>query len=92
MSMKNKSHLIKNIFIKKMAYSALIQFVVFGLILMLAKDYFHHNQMGILSKNLIITDSFTTDEIGRYYLVNNKYALDLALYNLENERKLDSIK
>lgn len=91
-SMNNKSHSIKTIFIKKMAYSAVIQFFVFGLILMLAKDYFHHNQMSTLSKNLIITDSFTTDEIGRYHLLNNKYALDLALYNLENERKLDSIK
>jgi len=90
--MNNKSPSIKTIFIKKMAYSAIIQFFVFGLILMLTKDYFQHNQMSTLSKNLIITDSFTVDEIGRYHLLNNKYALDLALYNLENERKLDSIK
>ena len=41
---------------------------------------------------LIINDSFTTDEIGRYHLLNNKDALDLVLYNLGNERKLDSIK
>lgn len=90
--MKNKSHSIKTIFIKKMAYSAFIQFFVFGLILLLAKEYFDNNQIGSLSKNLIINDSFTTDEIGRYQLLNNKHALDLALYNLENERKLDSIK
>lgn len=92
MLMNNKNHSIKTIFIKKMAYSAVIQFFVFGLILMLAKDYFHNNHMNTVTKNLIITDSFTMDEIGRYYLLNNKYALDLALYNLENERKLDSIK
>lgn len=90
--MKNKSHSIKTIFIKKMAYSAFIQFFVFGLILLLAKEYFDNSQIGSLSKNLIINDSFTTDEIGRYQLLNNKHALDLALYNLENERKLDSIK
>lgn len=58
---------------------------------MLAKDYFH-NQMSSFSRNLIINDSFTTDEIGRYQLLNNKDALDLVLYNLGNERKLDSIK
>ncbi|MFO3612741.1 HAMP domain-containing sensor histidine kinase, partial [Legionella pneumophila serogroup 1] len=74
-----------------MAYSALIQFIIFGFILMLAKDYFH-NQMSVFSRNLIINDSFTTDEIGRYQLLNNKDALDLVLYNLGNERKLDSIK
>jgi len=90
--MKNKSQSIKTIFIKKMAYSALIQFCVFGLILILAKEYFDNNQISTLSKDLIISDSFTTDEIGRYQLLNNKYALDLALYNIENERKLDSIK
>lgn len=60
--------------------------------MLLAKEYFDNNQIGSLSKNLIINDSFTTDEIGRYQLLNNKHALDLALYNLENERKLDSIK
>ena len=89
--MKNKSSSIKTIFIRKMAYSALIQFIIFGLILLLARDYFH-NQMSTFSRNLIINDSFTTDEIGRYQLLNNKDALDLVLYNLGNERKLDSIK
>ena len=89
--MKNKCASIKAIFIKKMAYSALIQFIIFGFILMLAKDYFH-TQMSIFSRNLIINDSFTTDEIGRYEILNNKEALDLVLYNLANERKLDSIK
>lgn len=91
MSMKNKSASIKAIFIRKMAYSAFIQFIIFGLILLLARDYFH-NQISTFSKNLIINDSFTTDEIGRYHLLNNKDALDLVLYNLGNERKLDSIK
>ena len=90
--MKNKSHSIKTIFIRKMGYSAIIQFFVFALLLVLAKDYFQHNQLNSLSENLIISDSFTTDEIGRYQLLGNKYALDLELYNLENERKLDSIK
>ena len=89
--MNNKSASIKTIFIKKMAYSALIQFIIFGIILLLARDYLH-NQMSTFSKNLIINDSFTTDEIGRYHLLNNKDALDLVLYNLGNERKLDSIK
>ncbi|MDX1838092.1 sensor histidine kinase [Legionella taurinensis] len=89
--MKNKSSSIKALFIKKMAYSALIQFIIFGIILLLARDYFH-NQMSTFSRNLIINDSFTTDEIGRYQLLNNKDALDLVLYNLGNERKLDSIK
>ena len=61
--MKNKSYSIKTIFIKKMAYSALIQFMIFGLILILAKNYFQE-QLSTFSKNLIINDSFTTDEIG----------------------------
>lgn len=74
-----------------MAYSAIIQFIIFGFILVLTRDYFH-NQMSNFSRNLIIIDSFTTDEIGRYYLLNNKDALDLLLYNLGNERKLDTIK
>lgn len=91
MPMKNKSSSIKTLFIKKMAYSALIQFIIFGIILLLARDYLH-NQMSTFSKNLIINDSFTTDEIGRYQLLNNKDALDLVLYNLGNERKLDTIK
>ncbi len=89
--MKNKSSSIKTIFIKKMAYSALIQFIIFGIILIFARDYFH-NQMSTFSRNLIINDLFTTDEIGRYQLLNNKDALELVLYNLGNERKLDSIK
>jgi signal transduction histidine kinase len=90
--MKNKSSSIKTIFIRKMGYSAVIQFFVFALILVFAKNYFQHNQLNSFSANLIINDSFTTDEIGRYHLLGNKYALDLELYNLENERKLDSIK
>ena len=32
------------------------------------------------------------DEIGKFYLLNNNYALDLELHNLADERKLDSIK
>ena len=75
-----------------MAYSTIVQFFVFAVILMLANNFFHHNEMSTFLKNLIITDSFTMDEIGRYHLLNNKYALELALYNIENERKLDSIK
>lgn len=90
--MKNNSYSIKTIFFKKMGYSAIIQFFVFALILVLAKNYIQHNQLNSLSENLIISDSFTMDEIGRYHLLGNKYALDLELYNLENERKLDSIK
>jgi len=89
--MKNRSSSIKAIFIRKMAYSALIQFIIFGLILLLAREYFD-NQKSTFSRNLIINDSFTTDEIGRYQLLNNKDALDLVLYNLGNERKLDSIQ
>ncbi len=75
-----------------MGYSAIIQFFVFALILVLAKNYIQHNQLNSLSENLIISDLFTIEEIGRYHLLENKYALDLELYNLENERKLDSIK
>ncbi len=75
-----------------MAYSALIQFIVFGLIIILAKSYFTNTQINTFSKNLIITDTYTTDEIGKYVLLKNKYALDLVLYNLQIERKLDSIK
>lgn len=89
--MNNKHSSIKTIFIKKMVYSALIQFIIFAIILLLARDYLH-NQMSTFSRNLVINDSFTTEEIGRYYLLNNKDALDLVLYNLGNERKLDSIK
>ncbi|MGQ3888244.1 sensor histidine kinase [Legionella sp. CNM-1927-20] len=90
--MKNKSQSIRSIFIKKMAYSAVIQFFVFGLFLILIHNYFQIIKINTLYKNLIINDSFTTEEIGRYQLLNNKDALDLTLYNLENERKLDSIK
>jgi signal transduction histidine kinase len=89
--MKNKSHSIKNIFITRMAYSAIIQFVIFVFILMFVREYFH-NQISSFSKNLIINDSFTSEEIGRYHLLNNKDALDLVLLNIGNERKLDSIK
>lgn len=90
--MKNKIHSIKHIFIKKMAYSAVIQFLVFGLLLITANSYFHHTQLNTISTNLIIDDSFTAEEIARYNLLKDAYALDLELFNLENERKLDSIK
>jgi hypothetical protein len=62
--MKNKSHSIKNIFITRMAYSAIIQFVIFVFILMFVREYFH-NQISSFSKNLIINDSFTSEEIGK---------------------------
>src|SRR5579862_3315748 len=91
-NMQNKHPSIKAIFIKRMGYSAVIQFLVFGFILILSKDYFYHKRIDILSRNMVISDPFTISEIGRHHLLGNKDALDLELYNLEIERKLDSIK
>lgn len=91
-NMKNKSVSLKHIFIQRMIFSALIQFLVLGLILILVKNYFNYNQQNSILLNLIINDIFTNEEIGKYQFLNNKYALNLELHNLADERKLDSIK
>ena len=75
-----------------MAYSALIQFIIFGFILLLARDYFNNTQNQDLSNKLTISDSFTIDEIKKFIYLKNKQALDLSLLNIGSERKLDSIK
>ena len=90
--MKFRNNSVKAIFFKKMSYSAILQFFVLGILLIFTRSYLQHSQLDAISNKLLVRDSFTTEEIGRYYLLNNKYAIDLALYNLENERKLDSIK
>lgn len=92
MFMKNKSPSIKNLFIRKMAYSAIFQCIILALIFIPTKEYFHNNKINFLEKTLIVNDSFTTDEIGKYALLDNKYAMDLALGKFGNENKLDSIK
>lgn len=92
MFMNTKSTSINALFIKKMAYSAVIQFVIFSCLVVSYKDHLTNTQMHAISKELLITDTFTTEEIGRYALLKNQSALDLALLNLESERKLDSVK
>ncbi len=89
---KSKPFPLRQIFIKKMIYSALIQLIVFGLILILVKNYLFYNKINIISSKLLINDSYIINQIGQYKILDNQYALDLELNNLENERNLDSIK
>lgn len=89
--MLNNTPTLKKIFIYRMLASAIIQFFVLGLLLILVKDYLDYNQKINLINDLIINDSFTQEELSRYKILNNNYALNLALHNLANERKLDSI-
>jgi signal transduction histidine kinase len=90
--MKNKINPIRNIFISRMIYSAFMQFVILGLALILVSKHLNYNQENSISSNLIINDYFTIEEIGKYDLLDNKYALNLELHNLADDRKLDSIK
>ncbi|MCC5792132.1 MAG: HAMP domain-containing histidine kinase [Legionellaceae bacterium] len=90
--MKHKPVSIKNIFIRKMAYSAILQMLVLAIFLLLSQKYVSSYQNSELTNILIINDSFSLDEITKYVLLKNQNALDLALLNISQERKLDNIK
>ncbi|OJY21048.1 MAG: hypothetical protein BGO90_06425 [Legionella sp. 40-6] len=90
--MKSKSLSIKNVFFRKMGYSAIFQMIFLSLLLILSQQFITRYQSNEIKEALIINDNFLLEEITQYVLLNNQNALDLALLNLAQERKIDHIK
>lgn len=90
--MKNKPIPLKKIFIKRMLLSAMIQFLVLGTMLIAIDTYLSKYQINIILNDLLIKDIFTEEQIAKYSILKNKYALDLELHSIGDEKKLDSIK
>lgn len=90
MYVKPKS--LNKIFINKILFATTIKIIVLCLIFLIVKDMFKNEQLKSISEDLLITDSYTSEEIIRYKLLDNVHALELALYNLEDTRELNSAK
>lgn len=90
--MKNKTQKIHNLFIKRMGYSLLAQLLILGLVLFFFRNYRVHNQINVISDNLLVKDQYTLETIGKYKILGADYALDLELHNLGDMRKIDSVK
>ncbi|MDI9819225.1 MULTISPECIES: HAMP domain-containing sensor histidine kinase [unclassified Legionella] len=90
--MKSKSLSIKNVFFRKMGCSAIFQIIFLSIFLILSQQFITKYQNNEIRESLIINDTFSLEEITQYVLLNNQNALDLALLNLAQERKMDHIK
>jgi len=90
--MQNKAVSIKKLFIRRMLISAIVQFIVLALIFLLVKSTLVSNHEDAIFNQLTIRDSFTQQEIARYMLLNNHYALNLELHNIADQNKLDKIR
>lgn len=89
--MSSNAEKINRIFIKKMMGSFLAQLLILALLIILVKNYINDNQLNTIANDLLIQDEYTLEKIGQYQLLNAQYALNLELYNLGNQKKLDSI-
>lgn len=90
--MQNKLPTIKSLFFRVLFISAIVQIILLVALTISGQNFYKSNKLDMLKKDLLVVNNALINEIARYSILNNNYAIDLSLMELQQKAKLDSVK